>query len=149
MSTSGRILNQPSQRETPRSCCCFVNTFIECHFFSHPALSFIEFSYNEFAMTISGNTNKNKKCHSWILYSSQLQLRRKKKANRKATLSKGRRRKRPVTERLKVCSSSKDLAVKASLLYYVNIACLTKCSNSKVHFFRKPWPSIKIKPLLR
>lgn len=30
--------NQPSEKETPRSCRWCLNTSIECHFLSHPAL---------------------------------------------------------------------------------------------------------------
>jgi hypothetical protein len=38
INTSEWNLNQSSERETPRSCCYFLNTFIECHFF--PTLPF-------------------------------------------------------------------------------------------------------------
>lgn len=61
INTSEWNLNQPSERETPRSCCYFLNAFIRCHFFPTLPFSFIEFSYNEFAMAITGCKNNNKK----------------------------------------------------------------------------------------
>lgn len=61
INTSEWNLNQPSERETPRSCCYFLNAFIGCHFFPTLPFSFTEFSYNEFAMTITGCKNNNKK----------------------------------------------------------------------------------------
>lgn len=61
INTSEWNLNQSSAQETPGSCCYFLNAFIGCRFFPTLPFSFIEFSYNEFAMTITGCKNNNKK----------------------------------------------------------------------------------------
>lgn len=146
MSPSGGNLNQSSEREAPRSRCCFSNTFTECHFF--PTLPFLLLNFHTMSLLWPSPEilTKTKKLQlDSVFVSAAAKVEKCLKPIGKHWV---REEERPVPERFKVCSSSKDLAAKASLLYYVNIVCLTKCSNSKVHFFIKPWPSMKIKSLL-
>lgn len=110
INTSEWNLNQSSEQETPRSCCYFLNAFIGCHFFPTLPFSFIEFSYNEFAMTITGYKNNNKKLQlDPVLASAAATVNFFLKACRKA-LREGRQT--DSFPRVQVCSISKDVAAK-------------------------------------
>lgn len=73
INTSEWNLNQPSEQETPRSCCYFLNAFIGCHFFPpcpFPLLNFHTMSL----LWPSPDVRTKTKSYSWILYWLQLQL---------------------------------------------------------------------------
>lgn len=128
VNTSEWNLNRSSEWETPRSCCYFLNTFLGCHFFPTLPFSFIEFSYNEFAMTITGYKNNNKKLQlDPVLASAAATVNFFLKACSKALQEGG--RKDSFLREAKVCSSFKAAMAKASLLYYVTTVCLTKFSS--------------------
>lgn len=124
INTSEWNLNQPSERETPRSCCYFLNAFIGCHFFPTLPFSFIEFSYNEFAMTITGCKNNKKLQLDPVLASAAAKVNFFKKKKKKKPSGK----RWGMEDRLIPESSSlfcsQGYNGKASLLYIITTVCL-------------------------
>lgn len=111
INTSEWNLNQSSAQETPGSCCYFLNAFIGCRFFPTLPFSFIEFSYNEFAMTITGCKNNNKKLQlDPVLASAATKANFFLKPSGKHWGREGGKKERLIPKR--VCSISKDATAK-------------------------------------